>query len=286
MTNPVATTVSIDPTDCLEALTRSLRKVVFNSGPTVTSKRTLSTGGEAWTVQFTAVAGKPWEYGPEVEVIEGFLDPAVTIPWAGGVQPEGGVIDLDGHIYVDTHCATPVFTPLQDPNCPAIVPPPLPPSIGLGCYTPPANWRRRQITIPKSYIPLWGEVVPKFSVHARHADLRNLRLRFYADVNGDGDISDDPCAFCGDIVVSYVPHGSTLVFDAALEQVYAVDSSQRQRRADLVVFSTDGTPFDWPVLTCGMGYIVTLDLPQTSSGGGVGSGPAPVFDLSLFNRVA
>ncbi|HEY5419334.1 MAG TPA: hypothetical protein VIL10_01250, partial [Marmoricola sp.] len=239
------------PEDCLPPLLRSLHKVVFNAGPTVTAKRTTSDGGAVWTVTFTAVAGEPWQYGAEVGVIEGFLDPAVTVPWVGGVVPDGGFLDLDGSIFDETACAEPVFSPIQDPLCPALIPPPLPPSVPLGCYDPPKNWRRRQITIPNTYIPLWGEVVPKFAIHARDTDVRNMRLRFYADVDGDGDISDDPCAFCGDIVVSYVPQGSSLIFDTSERQVYVLDASQRRRRADAVVFATDGTPFEWPVLTCG-----------------------------------
>jgi hypothetical protein len=274
----VVTVVSINPEDCLAGRQRSLRRVQVNSGPSITAKRTTSDGGEVWTVQFTAVAGEPWEYGTEVAVIEGFLDPDIVVPWAGGVVPDGGYIDLDGHLFNEKKCATPVFTPLQDPLCLPVTAPPLPPSIPLGCYTPPQNWRRRQITIPKDYIPLWGEVVPKFTVQARFVELRNLRLRFYADVDGDGSVSDDPCAFCGDIVVSYVPKGSSLIFDGSMREVYVTDSTQSRRRADAVVFSTDGTPFEWPTLSCGFGYIVTLDLPQTQK--------PPVFDLSLYARVA
>lgn len=272
----VGTTVL--PTDCFAPLLRTLRQVLVNEGPTVTSKQTTSDGASVWTVSFTAVVGEPWEYGIEVGVIEGFLDPAVSVPWVGGVIPDGGYLDLDGAMVSDADCAVSDWEPLQDPNCPSIIPPPLPPSVPLGCYTPPTLWRRRQITIPSSFIPLWGEVVPKFAVHARDDDLRNLRLRFYADADGDGDVSDDPCAYCGDIVVSYVPQGSTLVFDASMRQVYAIDASQRRRRADTVVFATDGTPFDWPILTCGLGFVVTLDLPKTQA--------PPVFDLSLFSRAA
>lgn len=275
---PVIVTSATSAEDCLDPLLRSLRKVVFNSGPSVTSQRTTTDGSAVWTATFTGVAGEPWEYGGEVEVIEGFLDPAVDIPWAGGVVPEGGFVDLDGQIVNEAECVVKVYSPLQDPLFPSVIPPPPPPSVPLGGYSPPANWRRRQITIPANYIPLWGEVVPKFSIHARTAEVRNLRLRFYADVDGDGDITDDPCAFCGDIVVSYIPEGSTLTFDTSERQVYVVDASQRRRSASAVVFATDGTPFEWPVLSCGMGYIVTLDLPQTQH--------APVFDLSLFSRVA
>lgn len=265
-----------DPEECLDEYRRSLRKVVFNSGPTVTGKRETSDGAQVWTVTFTAVAGNPYEFGVEVPIMEGFLDPAITIPWAKGEEPPGGMIDLNGYIHKESACATVDYQPIFDPLCPAIVPPPAPPSVPMGCYTPPANWRRRQFTIPKEYVPMWGDVVPKIDIHARNADLRNLRLRFYADPDKVGDITDDPCAYCGDIVVSYVPKNHTLTFDAAEQVVYVTSPGGARRRADSLVFKTDGGPFEWPALTCGFGYIVTLDLPQTQT--------PPVVDLSLFAR--
>lgn len=271
-----STSSAVDPEECLTPYIRNLRRVVFNSGPTVTSKRTTSDGGTIWTVQFTATVGNPWELSAEMPVIAGFLDPEVLIPWAGGVEPEGAVVDLDGYIHPDTECATKVYTPIYDPLFPAVVPPPGPPNVPLGNFSPPANWRRRQFTIPRQFVPLWGEVVPVIKVHARTGDTRNLRLRFYADPDGTGDITDDPCAFCGDIVVSYVPQDHTLVFDAAERTVYVISPGGQRRRADSLVYRTDGTPFEWPALSCGFGYVVTLDLPQTAT--------PPVVDLSLFSR--
>jgi hypothetical protein len=270
--------LSVDPEECLTPYIRNLRRVLFNTGPTVTSKRTLSGGqGTVWTVQFTATVGNPWELSAEVPVIQGFLDPEVAIPWVGGVEPEGAVIDLDGYVHPDADCAEAVYRPIYDPLFPAVVPPPGPPNIPLGNYSPPLSWRRRQFTIPRQYVPLWGEVVPVIKVHARTADTRNLRVRFYADPDGTADISEDPCAFCGDIVISYVPQDHTLVFDGAEQRVYVVSPGGSKRRADSLVYATDGTPFEWPALSCGFGYIVTLDLPQTAA--------TPVVDLSLFSRV-
>lgn len=270
--------LDVDPEDCLAEFLRSFRKVTFNSGPTVSAKRTTTDGGAAWTVQFTAIVGSPYEFGSEVPVIEGFLDPEVAVPWAGGVPPEGAAIDLNGYIHPEAQCATQEYGPVYDPEFPAVIPPPSAPSVPLGNYTPPKNWRRRQFTIPKGFIPLWNEVVPKVEVHARTADLRNLRLRFYADPFQIGDISDDPCAYCGDIVVSYVPQDHTLVFDASEQAVHIIAPGGAIRRADSLVFKTDGTPFEWPVLSCGFGYVVTLDLPQTQE--------PPVIDLSLYPRAA
>lgn len=265
-----------DLTLCLTPLQRSLRKVGFGGGPTVTAKRTTQDGSALWTVSFTATAGDPWEFSAEMPVIEGFLDPDVLVPWAGGVTPEGAAVDLDGYIHSEEACAVAVYDPIYDPLAPALSMPPTVPSIPLGHYVPPQNWRRRQFTIPRQYVPSWGEVVPKVEIHATQRDLRNLRLRFYADPYGTGDISDDPCAYCGDLVVSYVPKDHTMVLDGAERTVYVVSPGGARRPAGSLVFKTDGTPFDWPALTCGFGYIVTIDLPQTQV--------PPVVDLSLFAR--
>lgn len=264
-----------DPQVCLDEATRSLRRVVFNNGPTVLSKRITSDGAAVWNVQFTAVAGNPYEFSVEKPVVQGFMDPTVTNPYAPGLE---GQVDLDGRIVDDATCIEPIIAPIYDPLCPALVVPPSVPNVSMGCYTTPVNWHRRQFTIPKSLIPLHSDAVPLMRVYARDAEVRNLRLRFYADVNGDGSILDDPCAWCGDIVMSFIPHDMTMVFDASDKQVYVESRGGLRRRADNLVFATDGGPFEWPAMTCGFGYIVTVDLPQTQA--------PPVVDFSLFSRVA
>ena len=264
----------LDALGCLDPYERSLRRVVFNNGPTLTSKQTTSDGGAVWTATMTAVAGNPYEFGTETPIVESFgfaADPYVCDP--------KGLINLNGLIVTD-QCNPKTYQPVFDPSCPAFIEPPQPPPTApLGCYKPPLSWTRRQFTIPQEFIPLWGDVVPKIEIHAGAKEVRNLRLRFYADVDGDNDISDDPCSYCGDIVVSYVPAGQTLILDGSDQLVYVeAPGGTGQRRADSLVFATDGTPFEWPVLSCGFGYIVTVDLEQTA--------PMPKVDLSLYARAA
>lgn len=266
-----------NPAACLPPYQRTLYRVGVGA-PAIDAKNQTSDGGQAWTVGFTAVAGCPFETGAEVPVIAGFGNPEVVMPWVLGEPPVGGSFDPLGFILVEEPCAETVSLPLYDPTWPQVLAPPAPSNVPLGNYTPPINWRRRQFTVPKQYVPGWGEVVPKISVHARLTDLRTLRLRFYSDPFEVGDISDDPCAYCGDIVISYVPKDHTLVLDGPEESVYVISPGGAKRRAEGLVYKTDGTPFQWPELTCGFGYIVTLDTPQTQV--------APVVDLSLFSRAA
>lgn len=263
-----------DPTDCLPSLLRTLHRVVVNNGPTLTGKQTTTDGGAVWSATFTAVAGDPYEYTPQKAIVERFG--TVADPYV--IEPKG-LVNMDGPVVSDSACTTVVYTPVFNPNCPAIVPPPTAPDVPVGCYKPPVNWKRRQFTIPKEHIPLWLDVVPRIEIHAPALKATtNLRFRFYADVVGDNDITDDPCAYCGDIVVSYVPPGQTLVMDGAQQQVYVESPGGSRRRADSLVFDTFGAPFVWPVLSCGFGYIVTVDSEQTAT--------PPSVDLSLIGRAA
>src|SRR5690606_38528639 len=143
----------------------------------------------------------------------------------------------------------------------------------------PEAWERRWFTIPRAYIPYWGDVVPTIRVEAPE-DVRNMRLRFYSDVNGDASVLDDPCSYCGDIVFSYIPADHTLIFDGVTQTVYAEGPGGTSRRADSLVFRTDGKPFEWPLLTCGFGYVVTVDFPDGYTGG------IPSIDFSVTPRVA
>lgn len=274
LTPPVPVPV-FDPDPCITPYLRTLRNVTVTQGPAVTAKRLLSDGSAVWTVSFTAVAGTPYEFGPLVPIIEGFMDPSIDSPWVPGVT--GGTHTVSPYVVADVQCPVPIYTPVYDPLCPAVIPPPRPASVSMGCFNQPASWSRRHITIPEQHIPLWGDVVPRIEVHARGPEIRALRIRFYADPYNLGNPDVDPCGYCGDILISYVPANSTLVFDAVDQEVYIQYQGMGRRRADSLVFKTDGTPFDWPVLSCGMAYIVTFDLPQTQA--------PPVVDLSLTARV-
>lgn len=265
-----------DPTTCLDSYLRSMHQVTLVTGPNVDAKMTLTSGGEVWVVSFTAVAGNPYIFGAEVPLIVGFMDPSVDIPYVGGVVPDGASFDADGSVQTEVACPVAVYSPLVDPLCPQVIAPPTAPLIALSCFDFPVNFVRRQFIVPASDVPLWGEIVPLITVKARTHEVRNLRLRFYADVMQTGDPSSDPCNYCGDIVFSYVPANSTLVFDGSDEQVYVETVAQGRRRADSLVFASDGGPFDWPQLSCGFDYIVTWDMPQTSY--------PPIVDFSFYRR--
>lgn len=267
-----------EPEAALRTWQRSFRNVKVVDGPTVSRTRNMAgpCGGTAWVVTFTIVAGDPYEYGADQPVLQGYLDPDVSDPWAPSVVEEG-VAGTSWSTFTEVDCGVDIWQPIYDPECGALSAPPGPPSIPLGCYSPPATWRRRKVSLPAANIPLWGDMMPVVTVYAADV-MRNLRIRWYADPEGTFDPGDSPCDFIGDWVVSYIPAGGTMVIDAVARQTRVTTSLGHVRRADSLVFQNDSTPILWPRLTCGFGYIMTLDLPTGE--------PVPVVDLTLVPRAA
>lgn len=255
---------------------RTLRQFGVTRRPSVTAKRSTTDGLYLWAVQFTGTSGLPWEYGAPATIFEAF--PVDTTPYMPGIT--GGVANTAGYAHTDTPCAAPVWDPLYDPLCAALVAPPAPPDIALGCYVPLGQWWRRTISVPGQYIPYWGDVVPIIEIHAPPvADVRDLRIRFYPDEVGAGDPDDSSCDYLADLIVSYVPQGFTLIFDAVERTVRVFNPATGQlRNADTLVFRSDGKPFDWPAFGCGYGYVVTFDMPTAAD--------PPSIDMSLVPRVS
>jgi hypothetical protein len=246
-------------TKCLVANQRSLRNAKVISGPTVTAKRkACSDGGAIWAVTFTVVSGIPNEFSPELPLVSGFM--SGTDPWVPSVVPADWLYDDVGDESGEELCPVTVFEPLVDPSCPAIISPPSPPSLAQNCYAPLDEWTRRWFTIPAEYVPYWGDVVPILRIASNADAIRPMRIRFYPDPLGDGSGKDDYCSFCADIVVSYLPPSHILTIDGASQTLYADGPAGSRRRADALVFANDGTPMEWPELTCGTGYVVTVDL--------------------------
>jgi hypothetical protein len=268
-----------DAAACYAKVGRSLHNVTTTTGPSVTQKLEMTDGGAAWTITWTMVAADPTEFGVEQPLILGFLDPAVDVPYVGGEVPEGGSYDPDGYVQTDPRCPAPIFTPVFDPSCDLLQPPPELPTVVPMCFKFPVNYLRRSFVIPRDQIPLWTDVVPIVTLHTGVAEARSTRLRFYADVFDTGTPNQDPCNFCGDVVFSYIPPGSTIVLDCASRQVYIDQPGMGRRRADTLASASDGSPFDWPVFSCGFAYVVTVDTEQQQAN-------PPIIDLSLVPRVA
>jgi hypothetical protein len=151
--------------------------------------------------------------------------------------------------------------PITDPTLPPVPPPPRPPMLATSLQ-PPAPYRAGySLYIPEEQVPLATEAVLIITLTTGNAAARWVRLRLYAAPMGvDQEVADlDPCGFCGDITVMYIPPNSKFVIDGMSESVYIQDTAGNQYPASHLAYSTGGTPVQWPSVTCAMGYWLTVE---------------------------
>lgn len=72
----------------------------------------------------------------------------------------------------------------------------------------------------------------------------------------------DPCGYCSEFVVSYLPANTQLTVDAILERSYASINGAPAAPANHLLYAGDGTPIVWPELTCGQEYLLAIDVPE------------------------
>lgn len=254
---------------------RYLRNVVVVGGPSITGKRTIKgCGSTVWTVQWTVRAGDPFEYSAPVQVLEA-LGPigSDTDPYAPGFTG-----DFGEDTFTVAPCPVPVYSPIFDPNCPALVTPPGPPILQIGCYEPmEGEWKRSYAEIPASAIPLWDEARPVITIEGDPIEAtRNVRVAFYSK---DFDPEEGCDHLVGEFRISYIPADAQMVIDAVANRVYIDDGSGYLRSADSLVLGGDNTPINWFGLSCNEEYYVTLDQDDDAVA-------EPVLSLSLAGRTA
>lgn len=270
-----------DPETAENRLLRRLRRTEVLQGPVVTGKQVASDDSAIWTAQFTFTVGNPAEYTTETEFLVDWLDPDPDppSPWPGGSPPAGASVTTTPSSYTDVDCSPAPYVPIFDPLAPAIAPPPQPAAVPWVTFDPPTDWDRYKAVIPADLIPSWGEWVPVITLHSDTADIRNARVRIYPDPDETGDMPvDGDCDFVADMIASFIPSNGALTYDGVDQIAYVDTVLVSRQRADSLVFSTDGGPYVWPVLTCGVQYVLFIDVP-------VGDTP-PAVDISFAERFA
>lgn len=155
--------------------------------------------------------------------------------------------------------------PLIDPDCPVPPPPPRPPLIS-DCVPDVSYYERRAVAIPGDAMAPHHQVVPVITLQVNSPTaVRQARIRFWPDPLGNQRIQDlDPCSWCGDFIVSFMPGRSEFVIDGMIERAISTRNLVRKDATHLL-YGTDGGPMTWPLLTCGTPYIMTVDTSPISS---------------------
>lgn len=247
---------------CAEGVFRTLKDVAMIQEPKVT--RRFASGcacctGELREIQFVLMAGRPYAYRAPITVAEAVVWPppendTACVEWS----TDPNCLDEAGE------CAAALPTPCPlDPRCPPPVLPSLP-APSNPCICEPFTRRELCITVPAGTGPIWSDIVPVLEVYAGSNILRNIRVRFYPNPGNVPPDQLDPCGWCGEINISYLPAEARLTLDATTKRAVVQCPGRADTSASGIVSGPDGQPFSWPVLECGIPYTVCVSADSTT----------------------
>lgn len=233
---------------------RTVRDVAVIQGPTITQTYgQLPSGVFMDTIEFALVAATPHIYGP--------MDHLVTT--LGTASSTTGVLTLDETAPILPDCPYVPQASVYDPLQPPLVTPPRPPSI-MSAYRPPQPYSTGySLFIPKSHVPEALDNVLIIRLRTSAEAVRYVRMRLYVNPLGFSQkVQDlDPCSFCGDITVTYIPPKSTFVIDGMNQTLTIEDEVGNVYPAGHLAFSGRGSPSVWAMLTCGVDYWLSVEFP-------------------------
>lgn len=195
----------------------------------------------------------------EAQVATAFFDgDSVGSVWSGTVRASTSSWQQPSAIIV------------TDPDCPPIPNAPQPPSIELACPISVNVWRRYFVPITADKSGGWSKSMPIVKLTTGDSVVRDVRVRFYANPFELKIEELNPCDYCGEFYISYIPSRSSMTVNGITRNVTANVSGSGETSAMNLVSNVDGGPIEWPGLRCDMPYYMTIDIS-----------PAEVLDLDV-----
>lgn len=162
--------------------------------------------------------------------------------------------------------------PLLDPDCPPPPKAPAAPQIIDNCIDEVGSWRRYWAVIPSTEISDWGAMLPTVRVTTGGVNARQVRVRIYQNPEELTPEAFTPSVWDSEQIISYMPALTTLTLDGVEQRVFAEVNGAAPIAADKLLFGTGGTPATWPTLSCGIGYLLSFDVPLDAPVGNVSVG--------------
>jgi hypothetical protein len=165
--------------------------------------------------------------------------------------------------------ATPGTRSLVDPDCAVVPAPPRPPSIPSDCIEDIGVWRRYYVQIPSVNVSDWLSVVLTLEVITGAVAARQVRIRVYPNPFDYPVENVDTTEWCAEQIISYMPAFSVLTLDGVTQRTWANVNDTGPQSADHLLYGTGGQPPTWPILSCGISYLVSLEVPVDAPEGNV-----------------
>lgn len=234
--------------DCVAPFERQFHDVTCIDGPNEISRRELQSGGVIIEVDFILVAGAPFPFGTTRTLLS---SPMAELPWGG---------------YADVPEVEEELSVIIDPDCPPLPSPPRPPLILDPCVNegaPAGGWQRYWLDIPATEVAAWSATVPTLKLSTLHDDVRQIRVRFHPNPFGYPAQQVDPASYCSEFILSYLPANAVLTMDGTVNRAVASVAGRGAVPVNNLLYGTGGVPMTWPELSCGIPYVMTIDMPPT-----------------------
>jgi hypothetical protein len=245
--------------------------------------RAIDVGGGGWT---------PWLGGESCDLDAAMISLSEEFPYFDGSTPYDGVYTYAWTDPEAPHASTSTRTPvlssgtqalsfpddtllrprglaLVDPDCAVVPEPPRPPVIENDCVDEVGIWRRYYSAIPSDYVSEWLAVVPTLEIQTGSIASRQLRIRYYENPDNLPSGSVPTSTWVAEQIVSYLPPATLLTLDGVGQRAWAEVNGSDPIGADHLLYGTKGQPASWPILSCGIAYLVSVDVPIAELPGNV-----------------
>lgn len=234
-------------------------------------------GARSAVVRWRTVAGAGYASllaGDTILQDDAAITLAALLPWFSG-----DTVDAGGYAYewlglpnesASRRVAVEDFAapdPLADPDCPPLPAPPLPPQIASECIVDVGTWRRYTVQIPTGEVRRWADSIPTIILKTGAAPERQVRIRIYENPDGVTPEAVDTSQWVAELILTYIPASTVLTLDGITERVRAEVAGGSSIPANHLLYGTNGVPATWPVLSCGVGYVISLDVPLEAPSG-------------------
>lgn len=222
-----------------------------------------------------------------------FMDAAMLtlnsiFPYFDGDTPDSKVLGYDYRWLGGAHESASVRynvanpeppDPLADPDCTPVPAPPSPPAIPSDCIVEVGVWRQYYVQVPAGEVRQWSVTLPTLVLRTGSVAERQVRIRFYPNPDGVAPEAVDTRVWEAEMILTYIPPNTVITLDSVTRRVRAEVGGTDPISANHLLYGTNGTPATWPELRCGIGYLVTLDVPTDAPSGNM------TADLILTQRV-
>jgi len=236
----------------------------------------MDTGGTGWSL---------WRGGDFITVDAAILTVGAPFPFFDGSTPDTFEYDYawlgatQASVSTRTTIDFATTDPLADPDCPSPPSPPTPPVITDDCITENGVWRRYWVQVPAVEVAQWMATIPTLELTTGAQAAREVRVRYYVNPDNTPPQEFTPGDFVAEQIVRYMPPRTVLSLDGVSERARASVNGSDWVAADHLLYGSGGGPATWPLLACGTGYLISLDVPLDANLGNLST------DLSLTRRM-